>query len=91
MLSLFLETLEIALINCEIISILTWSENCVISSSTAANPAKSFAITDTKLFVPVVALSTDANTKLLQQLKSRFRRTINWNKYRLKAKLQTQN
>ena len=40
-----------------------------------------FAITDTKLYVPVVALSTQYKSKLLQQLKSDFKRTINWNKY----------
>ena len=40
-----------------------------------------FAITDTKLYVPVVTLSTQDNAKLLQQLKSDFKRKINWNKY----------
>ena len=42
-------------------------------------------ITDTKLHVPVVTLSTQENAKLLQQLKSRFKRTINWNKYQSKV------
>ena len=41
-------------------------------------------ITDTKLYVPGVTLSTD-NAKLLQQLKSGFKRTINWNKYEAKT------
>ena len=59
---------EMILINCEINLILTWSSNCVISNA-AANQATTFAITDTKLYVPVLALSTDDNTKLLQQLK----------------------
>ena len=36
-----------------------------------------FIITDTKLSVPVVTLSTQDNAKLLQQLKSSFQRTIN--------------
>ena len=40
-----------------------------------------FQITDTKLYVPVVILSTQDNAKLLQQLKSGFKRTINQNKY----------
>ena len=39
------------------------------------------AITDTKIYVPVVTLSTRDNVKLLQQLKSDFKRIINWNKY----------
>ena len=41
-------------INCEINLILTWSEDCVISSATGATK---FKITDTKLDVPVVTLS----------------------------------
>ena len=43
------------LINCEINVILTWFEGCVISSAAAATK---FKITDTKLYVPVVILST---------------------------------
>ena len=53
------------LINCEINLILTWSENCVIYSATGAIK---FKITDTKLYVPVVSLSTQDDGKLLQQL-----------------------
>ena len=66
------------LINCEINLILTWSEDCVISSATGATK---FKITDAKLYVPVVTLSTQDNEKLLQQSISGFKRTINWNKY----------
>ena len=50
-----------------------------------------FAITDTKLYVPVLTLSTQENTKFLQQLKSGFKRVINWNKYLLKPELLAQN
>ena len=49
------------------------------------------AITDTKLYVPVVTLSTQDNAKLLEQLKSGFKRTINWNKYQPKVSVQTPN
>ena len=66
------------LINGEINLILTWFEDCVISSSPEATK---FKITDTKLYVPFVTLSTQDNAKLLQKLKSGFKRTINWNKY----------
>ena len=66
------------MINCKVNLILTWSKDCVITNSTGAGK---FAITDTKLYVPVVTLSTQDNAKLLQQLKSGFKRTINWNKY----------
>ena len=62
------------LINCEINHISTWSEDCVISSAT---PATKFAITDTKLYVPAVTLSTQDNAKLLQRLKSVLKRTFN--------------
>ena len=75
------------LINCEINFFLTWSANCVIYNA-AANQATAFAITDTKLHVLVVTLSTDNNVKLLQQLKSGFKRTINWNKYETKTTTQ---
>ena len=57
-LSNFWRTLEMPLTNCEINLILTWAANCDISSSTATNQATTFAKTDTKLYVPGVALST---------------------------------
>ena len=77
-LSNFWRTLEMPLINCEVSLFLTWSSTCVITNSTGEGR---FKITDTRLFVSVVTLSTQDNAKLLQQLKSDFRRTINWNKY----------
>ena len=64
------------LINFEISLILTWSGNCVLSKINA-NQAMTFAITDRKLCVLVVTLSTQDNAKLLEQLKSGFKRTIN--------------
>ena len=69
-LSNFWRTLEMPLINCEINLILTWSTICVIVSANVANQNATFGINDTKLFVPVVTLSTQDNSKLLQQLKS---------------------
>ena len=77
-LSNFWRTLKIPLINCEVNLILAWSSTYVITNSTGAGR---FTIIDTKLYVLVVTLSTQNNTKLLQQLKSGFKRTINWNKY----------
>ena len=77
-LSNFWRTLDMPLINCEVNPVLTWSSTCVITSSTGAG---TFEITDTKLYVLVVTLSTQENTKLLQQLKSGCKRVINWNKY----------
>ena len=86
-LSNFGGNLEMPLINCEINLILTWSANCVIVSNNAANQNATFAVTDTKLYVPVVTLSTQDNSKLLQQLKSGFKRVLNWNKYLSKPEL----
>ena len=57
-LSNFWRTLEMPLINCEVNLILKWSSTCVIVSAINANQAATFAITDTKLYVPVVILST---------------------------------
>ena len=76
------------IINCEEELILTWSKNCVISSATGETK---FAITETKLYVPVATLSTEDNAKLLQQLKSNFKRKINWNKYESSVKTFAQN
>ena len=90
-LSNFWRTLEMPLNNCEVNLILTWSSTCVIVSTNIANQGATFTITDTRLYVPVVTLSTQENTKLLQQLKSGFKRVINWNKYLSKPELLAQN
>ena len=73
------------LINFEINLILTWSENCVLTSKTTrdadpdANPAvaaidnrtaATFQITDTKLYVPIATLSTENDKRLLEQLRT---------------------
>ena len=68
------------LMNCEVNLILTWSEDCVISSATGEIK---FQIADTK-HVLVVTLSIQDNAKLLQQLKSGFTKTIKLNKYQTK-------
>ena len=80
-----------SLINCEVNLILTWTSTCVLTSSGNHNQAERFAIADTKLYVPLVTLSTQENTKFLQQLKSGFKRIINWNKYLSKPELLAQN
>ena len=77
-LSKFWRTLEMPLINCEVNLNLTWSSTCVITDSDGKGR---FAITNTNIYVPVVTLSPQENTKFLQQLNSGFKRVINWNKY----------
>ena len=50
-----------------------------------------FQITDTKLYAPVVTLSKENDKKLLEQLKSGFKRTVKWNKYRSQMTVQSNN
>ena len=90
-LSNFWRTLEMPLINCEVNLNLTWSSTCVLNSTVIPNQNATFAITDTKLYVPVVTLSTQENTEFFQQLKSGSKRVINWNKYLSKPDLLAQN
>ena len=74
--------------------ILTWPKNCVLADMTAANNPPTeleFKITDTKLYVPVVTLSKENDTKLLKQLKTEFKRTIKWNEYRSQMTVQPHN
>ena len=52
---------------------------------------KNLQITETKLYVPVETLSTQDSARLLQQLKSGFKRIINWNKYESDIKTYAQN
>ena len=75
-LSNFWRTLEMPLINCEVELILNWSGDCVIIYTDVAEQVPTFTITETNLYVPVVALSTHNNAKLLPQLKSGFKKTI---------------
>ena len=73
-LSNFWRTLEMSLINCEVELILTWSAGCVIIYTDVANQVPTFKITETNLYVPVVTLSSQDNTKVLPQSKSGFKK-----------------
>ena len=79
-LSNFWRSLEMPLINCKIELSLKWYENCILSS---AGTAATFAITDTKLYVPVVTLKTEDNAKLSKLLNEGFKRSVYWNKYKI--------
>ena len=87
----FWRTLKMPLINCEINLDLNWSKKCVIVATTVADQGTTFLITDTKLYVPVVTLPTYDNAKLLEQLKSGFKRTTNRNKYQSNISAERQN
>ena len=84
-LSNFWRTLEMPLINCESTLDLNWSKKCIITTTIVATQGTTFTITDTKLYVPVVTLSTQDNAKLLEQSNSVFKRRINGNKYQPKV------
>ena len=56
-----------------------------------ADQAATFSVTDTKLYVPAVTLSTQDTAKLLEELKSGFKRTVNQNKYQPKVSTEKQN
>ena len=80
--------LEMPLINNEIDLILTWDSKYLLVSDTKTI---TFPIFDPKPSVPVVTLSTKDNLELLQQFKSGFKRTINWDKYQSKVTTQIPN
>ena len=78
----FFRSLEMPLVNCKIDLELTWHKDCMISSvDAAAGQVVSFMITNTKLYVPIVTLSTKDNNNLTKQLKDSFKRSIYWNQY----------
>ena len=89
----FWRALNIPLISCEVSLELKWNKTCVITTqqigvnldggNTAAPAGATLTINDCKLYIPVVTLSKDDEIKLLTNLKSRFTREIEWNKYRL--------
>ena len=65
-LSNFWRTLEMPLINCEVNLILIWSSTCVLIATNIQNQNATLAITDIKLYVPVVTLSTQENTSTIK-------------------------
>ena len=66
------------LFKCEI-NDLNCSKNWIATN--VADPGAILSITDVKLYVPVVTISTQNNAKPLEQLKSGFKRTISWHIY----------
>ena len=78
-LSNFWRSLEMPLINCKIEVSLKWYERCLL---TVANTA-TFKITDAKLYVPIVTLSSEDNVTLSKSLSEGFKRPIYWNEYKV--------
>ena len=70
-----------SMINCKIHLELNWTKNCVMSN---IGGEKTFKITNTKLYVPIVTLSTKDNVNLAKQLNEGFKRPVYWNEYKTK-------
>ena len=87
-LSDFWRTLKISLTHYEVTLDLNCPENRVICE---ANRATTFAMNSRKSYLPVVTLLIEDNAKPLQQLRSEFKRTINWNKCQSKKPTEAQN
>ena len=79
-LSNFWRSLEMPLINCKVELSLSWNPNCFLSNLVGNS---TFTITDAKLYVPVVTLSTEDNAKLSKLLTEGFKRPVYWNKYKI--------
>ena len=84
--------------------ILAWSKNCALADMTARPAGNNnhpsaivvpsgleLQIIYTKLHVPVVTLSKENDKKLLEQLKSGFKKNVKWNKYRSQMTVQSKN
>ena len=68
------------LINCKVEFSLKWYDNCILSN---VGDNATFTITDRKLDVPIVTLSSEDNVKLSKVLSKGFKRTIYWNEYKV--------
>ena len=92
-LSNFFRSLEMPLINCRIHLELNWNNNCVMygnnDNANDNNKESTFKITSTKLYIPVVTLSTKDNVNLTKQLNEVFKRSVYWNEYKSKIETKT--
>ena len=79
-LSNFGKSLEMPLINCKIHLELNWSKDCVRS----AIDDTAFKKTNTKLYVPIVTLSSKDDAKLAKLFEKRLKRPVYWNEYQAK-------
>ena len=84
------------LINCKIHLHLNWNNNCVMYSAdtyaggdNANDREAAFQIKSTKLYVPIVTLSTKDNVNLTKQLNGGFKRSVYWNEYKNKIETKT--
>ena len=79
--------------------VITSLEKRLVTAAQGDNPevcddsptGATFKITDCKLYIPIVTLSAENDNKLLEQLKTGFKRTVKWNKYRSEMSNETEN
>ena len=89
----FFRSLEIPLINCKIHSQLNWNKNCVMYGADTyaggdnANNRETIFKISTKLYVPIVTLTTKDNVNLTKQLNEGFKRSVHWNEYKSKTEI----
>ena len=87
-LSNFWRSLEFSLINWKLELKLNCTKYCVlyanVNDDANDNPNIIFIITNTKLYVPVVTLSTKDNKKLSERLSKGFERTVYQNEHETK-------
>ena len=94
-LSNFWRSLDLPLIICKIELYLSWSKACIVSeiwitpviAGNPPNPPRqitgaTFQINNAKLYISVVTLSINDNTRFLENIRQGFKRTNSWNKYR---------
>ena len=92
----FWRSLDIPLINCEITLVLSWYKECVlVGRAHRGSPAPALVFItypeNCPLYVPMVTLSAGNDNKLLEQLKSGYKRSIKWNKYMSQMSNQNKN
>ena len=86
-----------SLINCKVHLELNWNNNCAMYGADAYNAADNnnrettFQITSTRLYVPVVTLSTKDNENLTEQVDEGFKRSVYWNEYKSKIEAKEAN
>ena len=78
-LSNFWRSIKTPLINCKVELSLKWYDRCLLTTANTAT----FKITDAKLYVPIVTLSIEDNSKLTKLLNEGFKRPIYWNEYKV--------
>ena len=90
-LSNFWNSLEIPLINCKVEVKLRWTKYCVLSLAGSDNPIDNdinnniiFTIKDTKLYVPVVTVTTRDDKELSKLLSKETERLVYWNEFKTK-------